>query len=347
MAILNYGNQFRYSGKGYLDSKVAPVNSVDELETSKSVLSSYYSPGMKVTVLNDGDFGAVDYFLNDNYEWKRAINLDNLTLSLDKGNYNGEEGDEMYLQIHYTNANGDLVALGDTIDLSVILDDVEARIEALENKGSDTPIVEDTNTFVENASIVTEKEGENGLFIKFDYNDGNSFYLDITALEPKTYANGIGILIGEDNVISIDEAWFNQWFDAKVVELTSRIETLETNVASLSTALSTIAKDVDEQKNNFSTLSSQLAMIKGVDYLKAGDNVKLTTDEQGYVTISADQNVCVKADDITTVKNEDGSLSVMISKINANAIKKNTDGLFVQSLEIVCGDEEINEEDNN
>ena len=31
MAILNYGNQFKYSGEGYIDSKMAPVNNIDEL----------------------------------------------------------------------------------------------------------------------------------------------------------------------------------------------------------------------------------------------------------------------------------------------------------------------------
>ena len=197
MAILNYGNQFKYSGKGYIHSKMLPVGSVDELETNVSVLSANYMPGMKVTVLNDGEYGAMEYFLNEDYEWKRVVNLDSLTLSFDKGNYDGEPDTEYYLQIHYTNARGELVALGEALDLSVLLEDVEARIEALENQSGDVPSVEDTNTFVENATLVTEKDGENGIFIKFDYNDGNSFYLDVTSLEPKTYANGVGILIGE------------------------------------------------------------------------------------------------------------------------------------------------------
>jgi hypothetical protein len=100
MAILNYGNQFKYSGKGYIDSKMAPVYSVDDLETNVAILSSNYIPGMKVTVLNDGEYGAVDYFLTENYEWKRIVNIDNLTLSLDKGNYDSNPDKEYYLQIH-------------------------------------------------------------------------------------------------------------------------------------------------------------------------------------------------------------------------------------------------------
>lgn len=345
MAILNYGNQFKYSGKGYLDTKMAPVSRVDMLESNKFTLSQFYTPGMKVTVLNDGEFGAVDYFLNENYEWKRVVDLDSLSLSLDKGNYDTDSEVDYLLQIHYTNTNGDLVALGEPIDMSSLLVDVKEQIKELEEKIGEGG--EKVDTFVSSAEITTSNEVENGLFIKFIYNTGNVFYLDITSLEPKTYANGVGVLIGGDNVISIDETWFNEWFEVKIVEINTRVENLETSVSTLSSAISSIVKDVDEQKSKVNTLSSQLAMIKGVDYLKAGDNVRLTTDENGYVTISADQNVCVKADDVTTVKNEDGSLSVMVSKINANAIKKNNDGLFVQSLEIICGDDEINEEDNN
>lgn len=428
MAILNYGNQFKYSGKGYIDSKMLPVGSVDELETNVSVLSANYMPGMKVTVLNDGEYGAMEYFLNDNYEWKRTVNLDSLTLSFDKGNYDGEPDTEYYLQIHYTNARGELVALGEALDLSVLLEDVEARIEALENQSGDVPSVEDTNTFVENATLVTEKDGENGIFIKFDYNDGNSFYLDVTSLEPKTYANGVGILIGEDNVVSVDEEWFNEWFDAKVEELIEKLSALEEeiagvkeNVASLSDMINTLSGRVDghdveikdvkdnlastltqiaenkteivnvkasveENKANITSLAEQLAKIRGVEFVKGGDNVTITTNEDGSITVSATvpevdltavenrldavegtvtthtsdilslqeaiknlspEGEGVSGDNVTIKANENGALSVMISAQEDNVIKKNNDGIFVQGIEIVLGDDEINDEENN
>ena len=428
MAILNYGNQFKYSGKGYIDSKMLPVGSVDELETNVSVLSANYMPGMKVTVLNDGEYGAMEYFLNEDYEWKRVVNLDSLTLSFDKGNYDGEPDTEYYLQIHYTNARGELVALGEALDLSVLLEDVEARIEALENQSGDVPSVEDTNTFVENATLVTEKDGENGIFIKFDYNDGNSFYLDVTSLEPKTYANGVGILIGEDNVVSIDKEWFDEWFDAKIEELIGKLSALEgevsevkENVASLSDMITTLSGrvdghdaeikdvkdnlasvltqiaenkteivnvkvDVEENKTNITSLAEQLAKIRGVEFVKGGDNVTITTNEDGSITVSATvpeadltevenrldavegtvashtsdilslqeaiknanpEGEGLSGDNVTIKTNENGALSVMISAQEDNIIKKNNDGIFVQGIEIVLGDDEINGEENN
>ena len=53
----------------------------------------------------------------------------------------------------------------------------------------------------------------------------------MTSLEPKTYANGVGILIGEDNVVSIDEEWFDEWFDAKIEELIGKLSALEGEVS--------------------------------------------------------------------------------------------------------------------
>ena len=64
MAILNYGNQFKYSGKGYIDSKMAPVQKFEDLEKNVSTLASLYAPGMKVMVLEDEFFGPCEYYLS-------------------------------------------------------------------------------------------------------------------------------------------------------------------------------------------------------------------------------------------------------------------------------------------
>lgn len=433
MAILNYGNQFKYSGKGYIDSKMTPVKNVEDLETTKSVLSSLYTPGMKVMVLNDEPFGACEYFLTENYEWKRVIDIDSLHLSLDKGNYDSDDTIENLLQLHYTSPNGELVALGEPIDLSVLLTDVEKRLDVLENK--EDVSVEDTNTFVEQAEIVTENKGTEGLFIKFTYNDGNEFFCDITALEPKVYSQGIGILIGEDNVISINKEWFDGWFDEKIIELSTKLSDLEKAInevdgkvvtlsdnlnaisgrvgineeaiatlnTGLSGALSQIAENkiqigkiettaneasskANENEVKIKTLSEQLAKIRGVEYIKAGENISVTEGEEGYITISANVETVdtsaikerldvvetivsghtsdiaslqdaiknltpdgegLSGDNVTIKTNEQGSLSVMISSDNANAIEKKNDGLFVQTIDVVLGDEEINADENN
>ena len=421
MAILNYGNQFKYNGEGYLDSKMAPVNTVDELERNVGTLSSLYAPGMKVMVLNDEPFGAVEYFLNDNYEWKRVLDLNELTLSLDKDDLGNDGTDEVHLQLMYKDE-----VVGEAINLSVLLEDVEKRLDVLEEKGGDEVV--DTNTFVKSAALVTEYNGENGIFIKFIYNDGSDFAADITALEPKTYSQGVGILIGENNVISIDEAWFAQWFESKVDEFNERFIAIEsdidginesltnlsqslsaisgkvdTNTSNISTALTQIAANAEkiqeakalaeaaqtkanENETKVTTLTEQLAKIRGVEYIKAGDNVSIVENEDGSVTISADvpefdttgienrldvveskasenaedivslqealknitpEGEALSGDGITINTNEDGFLTVRLSEQELNVLKKNNDGLFVQGVEMVLGDDEINVDEAN
>ena len=419
MAILNYGNQFKYSGKGYIDSKMAPVKKFEDLEKNISTLASLYAPGMKVMVLEDELFGPCEYFLTNDYEWKRVFDLDELSLSFDEGDFEGNDGKkEAYIQLNY---KGEI--LGEPINISSILGDVESRLDALEEKGD----VEDTNTFVESAELVTEKDGENGLFIKFLYNDGNSFYSDITALEPKTYSQGVGILIGEDNIISVNEEWFAAWFEGKVAEFNERFQTIENdidvlegniatlsqklnaltgdvtaNTSSISNILQQIAENVNklteietvannakskslENEENITNLSSQLAAIRGVEYIKAGANVNVVKDEDGYVTVSAtvpevdtteienrldavEESVSGHTDDIaslrqaienlapegealvgdgTTIITKEGMLSVQISADELNILKVNTNGLFAQGVEMILDDEEINEEEKN
>lgn len=419
MAILNYGNQFKYSGEGYIDSKMAPVNNIDELETNAGILSSLYVPGMKVMVLNDEPFGPMEYYLNDDYEWKRVFDFNQLTLSLDNDDLGNDGTKETHLQLMYKDE-----IVGDAIDLSVLLKDVEERIESLEKQ----EVVEDTNTFVVNAELVTEYNGENGIFIKFVYNDGNDFAADITALEPKTYSQGVGILIGEDNVISVDEAWFNEWFEGKIDTLNEKLATIESdidgineNLTNLSQSLTAISGKVDTNTSNISsaltkiaenaekiqeakalaeaaqakanenetkviTLAEQLAKIRGVEYIKPGDNVSVVGNEDGSVTISvtvpefdttdietrldvvegkASKNTedivslqealknltpegeALSGDGITIKTNEDGFLTVRLSEQELNVLKKNNDGLYVQGVEMVLGDDEINESEAN
>ena len=54
-------NQLKFTGKGYLDYKMQPVNTVSEL--SSKFISSELKPGMVVTVLNEnGDNVPCDYW---------------------------------------------------------------------------------------------------------------------------------------------------------------------------------------------------------------------------------------------------------------------------------------------
>jgi hypothetical protein len=51
MAIINYTDQLRYSGKGYIDAKMMPVKSFDDL---KAFPMTQRFEGLTIVVLNDG-----------------------------------------------------------------------------------------------------------------------------------------------------------------------------------------------------------------------------------------------------------------------------------------------------
>jgi hypothetical protein len=121
---LNYANQFKYTGNGYLDKKMQPVSTLDELKAiSKEDIYSYYQPGMKVTVLNDDMFGEVDYILTENGEWKRLIDLEELKLNVDKGEFTGDNKDEMYIQLEYKDE------VLSTINIAEFFSDLENKIQ--------------------------------------------------------------------------------------------------------------------------------------------------------------------------------------------------------------------------
>lgn len=362
MAILNYGNQFKYVGYGYLDSKTTPVKTVSELETNAIALGSYYTPGMKVTVLSDEDFGTVDYFLNENFEWKRLIDFNKLSLSLieEKNNINGKTN--YICQLQYLNDVNKKVKLGDPVNLSFLIEEFE-----------------NVNVFVKNAEIVLNDGKNNGLFIKFTYNNGNVFYSDITTLKPQTYSNGVGVLIGEGNVITIDENWFDSWFNTK-------IESINTSLTSLSKTIENISKSVNNNTTDISNLNGLLSKIRGVEYIKPGNNIKVESSEDGYLTISAEipefdtteletrinkaendilgntknieilqeafKNITpegsgLSGDGVSIKTNEDGFLTVNLSEQELNVLKKNNDGLYVQGIEIILDDEKINDDETN
>lgn len=61
MAILTYSNQLNYSGKGYLDAKMQPVATIEDLNFK--IPRSQRFVGLTVTVLDDGSGKPHDYWL--------------------------------------------------------------------------------------------------------------------------------------------------------------------------------------------------------------------------------------------------------------------------------------------
>lgn len=66
---LNYNNQFNYTGKGFVDSKMNPFATKDDLlKLSSADLLASYVPGMSVWVLEDGQDTLSQYVLNNEYQ---------------------------------------------------------------------------------------------------------------------------------------------------------------------------------------------------------------------------------------------------------------------------------------
>ena len=63
MSIINNTDQIKYTGKGYLDAKMQPVNTLGELI---NIPRAQRFIGLTVTVLDDGrGLGPVDYWLKE------------------------------------------------------------------------------------------------------------------------------------------------------------------------------------------------------------------------------------------------------------------------------------------
>lgn len=209
MGVINYSDQFKFSGKGYMDAKAAPVPNLESLTSiSNFMLAKYYEPGMIVLVLDDGlDMGPAHYVLTTDYKWERLV---------------------------------------DTSELS-------------------------------------ERVSET-----------------------------------EKNIISIDERVKN------------------------------IASKVDTNTNDIKSVSDRVAKIAGLDKLKAGENVMLSEDAEGYTTISVDLSDIpvveseVKTDENSITKNDENELTVKVSKSVGNALSIVEDGLFATGV-YVDGDDLNNE----
>lgn len=201
MAVINYSDQFKYAGKGYMDAKIAPVAKLNDLTSISSfLLAKYYTPGMVVMVLDDDlGKGPSHYVLDTDYTWKKL------------------------------------------------------------NKGI------------------------------------------------------------EDEIIEVQE----------------KTNTLDTRIKE-------IASKVNDNTDTVETINERLEKIAGIEKLKAGDNITLNTDEEGYVVISAEVDLNAAVDDVTIKKNENGKLLVKISQLEGNSLTVKEDGIFSTGVEI-SGDDLENE----
>lgn len=223
MAIINYTDQIKYAGKGYLDAKMMPVKTFDDL---KSIPPTQRFEGLTVLVLNDGN--PQDYWLiggTSNSCWvpKTANNFNDLRLILEEG----------FLKL----MNAD-TQLGEAVDFNSFF-----------------PESDNADLYISSVDYTTENDkGENGIFMCFTYSDESKKYLDMSQFLANTYEAGDGIVIN-GNVISIDSA-INGRIEAIETELASKadikdVELLEATVTEVST-------NVDVNKANIASLQERI-----------------------------------------------------------------------------------------
>ena len=228
MAVLNYADQFKYTGKGYIDSKLEPKKDLSELNKINVLqLAKFYMPGMKVVVLDDGlGYGPADYILTEDYTWKRLDNSHEMKESLEEikketkglsaklneiisqGNQNSKDIanlSERILNIAgleklQAGDNVSLVSQEDgTVVLSVDLSkiptvdttEIENRLEILEER-IDSIAGGEGDVAVDNETII--KNEDKTLSVKISQKEGNMIIKE----EDGLFSQGI-FITGDDN----------------------------------------------------------------------------------------------------------------------------------------------------
>lgn len=197
MAIINYTDQLRYSGKGYIDAKMMPVKSFDDL---KAFPMTQRFEGLTMVVLNDGspqDYWLVGGITNSCWQPKTPSNFNDLRLTLEDG---------------FLKLSDKGVILGDKIDLNSFFPSGDG--------GSGSGL------HIENVDYTNANDkGEKGIFMCFTYSDGTKKYLDMSQFVSNLYEPGDGIVI-DGKVISIDSA-----ISERINTLETQISELDTKKA--------------------------------------------------------------------------------------------------------------------
>jgi hypothetical protein len=251
MAIINYTDQIKYAGKGYLDAKMMPVNTFDDL---KSIPPTQRFEGLTVTVLNSGN--PQDYWLiggTSNSCWvpKNANNFNDLKLVLEDG----------FLKL--MNAE---TQLGEAVDFNSFF-----------------PESDNVDLYISSIDYTTENDkDENGIFMCFTYSDESKKYLDMSQFLANTYEAGDGIVIN-GNVISIDSAIKGK-IESIETELASKaditdVELLEAAVTEVAKDVASVSADVNVNKTNIESLQAR------INALNDNKTIGITSEGSLYVKI--------------------------------------------------------------
>lgn len=214
MAIINYTDQLKYAGRGYLDAKMMPVKTYEDL---KSIPQTQRFEGLTIVVLNDGqpqDYWLIGGTSNSCWKPKTTTNFDDLRLTLEEG---------------FLKLTNDGIQLGEAIDFNDFFPSSSSEI------------------YIKSVDYATVNgDGENGIFMCFTYSDGSQKYLNMGQFLSNTYEAGSGIVV-ENNVISLDSAIIGkiETLEAALSELSTNVETNKQNIDSNKISIDALKARVD------------------------------------------------------------------------------------------------------
>lgn len=247
MAIINYSDQMRFTGKGYLDSKMMPVKTTNDL---KNVPLGQRFEGLTITVLNEGnpqDYWLVGGITNGYWVQKKSTYFDDLRIILEEGFLKLESGGEQ---------------LGEVIDFNEFF------------------AANDNDTFIDTIDYTASNDkGERGVFLCFTYNNGAQKYLDMGQFLNTVYEPGAGIVI-ENNVISLDEAILG-----RITALETTVSENKTAIQDINTRLSTLGVSVNTNTSDIATLKERVDSLLDTTGKLVPDNLTIGINDDIYVKV--------------------------------------------------------------
>lgn len=266
MAIINYTDQIKYAGKGYLDAKMMPVQTVDDL---KKIPPTQRFEGLTVVVLNEGN--PQDYWLiggTSNSCWvpKNANNFNDLKLILEDG----------FLKL--MNAE---TQLGEAVDFNSFF-----------------PESDNVDLYISSIDYTTENDkDEKGIFMCFTYSDGNKKYLDMSQFLANTYEAGDGIVIN-GNIISIDSAIKGR-IESIETKLASKaditdVELLEAAVTEVAKNVASVSDEVNVNKSNIELLQARINALNDNETIGINNGgslyVKILKKDGNLLSVGKEEN---------------------------------------------------------
>lgn len=270
MAIINYSDQLKYTGRGYIDAKMMPVQTVEDL---KEIPITQRFEGYTVTVLNDGN--PQDYWLiggvANKYWVPKTINGNHKDLKLIL-----EEG---FLKLHDNDGQ-----VGNSVNLNDLFPD-DMYISSVDYSTSDN-------------------DGNNGVFLCFTYSDDSKKYLDMSQFLSNTYEQGSGIVI-DGKVISLDGAIIGRIENLEQVIEEHKIDIKDikerlSNISNLINSVNENSKKIEQNRVNITSLEERVNALSSAyeGSTPDGKTIDITNDEKKalYVKVLEKDGNILKVD---------------------------------------------------